>query len=142
MKSTTFKKFICLMLTGMISVGAPIMAAGPVEIRSTDVALVDGIMSGTIVNSAAQPVSGLNLQLLHNDKVIAQATSDENGEFAIRGLRNGGHVLQVGSVQQPVRFCRFHSNDELLLKFLLWSIQILPLHHPIFPICPNLWNKV
>ena len=104
MRFTSFKKPLCLLLTGMISVGAPVMAAGPVEFRSSDVALTDGVMEGTVLNTAARPVFGLKVQLLHGDQVIARATSDENGQFAIRGLRNGGHVLQVGSVQQPVRF--------------------------------------
>ena len=104
MKFTSLKKPLCLLLTGMISVGTPVMAAGPVEIRSSDVSLTDGVLAGTVLNTSAQPVSGLNVHLLHNEKVIASATSDENGQFAIRGLRNGGHVLQVGAVQQPVRF--------------------------------------
>jgi hypothetical protein len=104
MRFSSLKKPLCLLLTGMISVGTPLMAAGPVEFGATDVALADGVMEGTVLNASAQPVSGLNVQLLYGEKVIATATSDENGQFAIRGLRNGGHVLQVGSVQQPVRF--------------------------------------
>lgn len=104
MRFTSLKKPLGLLLTGLVSFGGPAMAAGPVEVRSSDFALTDGVLTGVIVNSAAKPVSGLNLQLIHGDTVIARATSDENGQFAIRGLRNGGHVLQVGAVQHPVRF--------------------------------------
>lgn len=104
MRFTSLKRPLCLLLTGVISLGGPAMAAGPVEIRSSDVSLTDGVLTGIIVNSSAKPISGLNVKLIHGDNVIARATSDENGQFAISGLRNGGHVLQIGTVHQPVRF--------------------------------------
>jgi hypothetical protein len=103
--SRFLRNAIRLFLAGLISVGAPIMAAAPVEIRSTDFTLAQqGILKGTVLNVSAQPVSGVPVHVLHNEKVVASATSDEQGQFSVQGLRNGAHVIQVGSVQQPVRF--------------------------------------
>jgi len=94
-----------LFLAGLISVGSPIMAAGPVEIRSTDITLAQqGTLKGTVLNVSAQPVSGIPVNVLHDETVVATATSDEQGQFSVQGLRKGAHVIQVGSVQQPVRF--------------------------------------
>ncbi len=104
MKLFSLKRSLCLVLSGMMTIGSPLMANGPVEVRTSDFTLNDGVLAGSVLNTSAQPVSGLNVHLLHGDKVVATAVSDENGQFAVRGLRNGNHVLQVGAVQQPVRF--------------------------------------
>lgn len=104
MKLLSLKRSICLVLSGMMTIGSPLMANGPVEVRSSDFTLNEGVLTGSVLNTAAQPVSGLNVHLLHGDKVVATAVSDENGQFAVRGLRNGNHILQVGAEQQPVRF--------------------------------------
>ena len=104
MQFMTIKKSMCLLLASVITASTPAVAAETVNTTSTDVAISDGVLVGTVLNKEAKPVAGLNVQLLHETKVIASATSDEKGQFAIRGLRNGSHVLQVGTVQQPVRF--------------------------------------
>lgn len=96
---------LCLLLAGLMLTGGPVLADGPVEIRAKDVALSDsGSLNGTVLNSAAQPVSDVAIQVLHEGKVVASTKSDAEGKFAIRGLRNGAHVIQVGGIQQPVRF--------------------------------------
>ena len=94
----------CLLLAGLLSVGSPLMAGEPVEIRSSDVALnAGGMLKGTILNTAAQPVAGVAVNVLHEDKVVATSMSNEQGEFTVKGLRNGAHVIKVGETQQAVR---------------------------------------
>lgn len=96
---------LCLLLAGLMLSGGPVLADGPVEVRSKDVALSDsGVLNGTVLNTAAQPVSDVAIQILHEEKVVASTKSDAEGKFAVRGLRNGAHVIQVAGVQQPVRF--------------------------------------
>jgi len=104
MRKYSLKNAICLTLAAVMSVGTPLMGAGPLEIRSTDVALRGGQLTGRVLNTEAQPVAKLPIQLIHEDTVIATVTSDEKGEFAVRGLRSGGHVIRIGSNQHPVRF--------------------------------------
>lgn len=101
----TMRKSISLLLAGLISANSPVFAELPVEIRSTDVTLVQqGLLKGTVLNTSAQPVIGVPVHILHGEAIVASAVSDEEGQFSISGLRNGSHIIQVGSVQQPVRF--------------------------------------
>ena len=94
----------CLLLAGLLSVGTPLMAGEPVEIRSTDVSLhVGGFLKGTVLNTAAQPMAGVPVNVFHEDKVVATAMSDKNGGFIVKGLRNGAHVVKVGTTQKAVR---------------------------------------
>ena len=96
---------ISLFLAGLISVGSPVMAAGPVEIRASDIVLAQpGVLRGTVLNTAAQPVAGISVNVLHGTDVVASATSDEHGQFAVTGLRHGAHEIQVGQTRHPVRF--------------------------------------
>lgn len=97
---------------GTLAVSAdPVSADQPVEMRSADVSLNHGVVVGTVLNRSALPVGNIRVHLIHRDTVIATAISDENGQFVVKGLRNGGHVLQVGANRQPVRF---------------WSVQSAP----------------
>ncbi|MBC7965249.1 MAG: carboxypeptidase regulatory-like domain-containing protein [Fuerstia sp.] len=94
----------CLLLAALLAVGSPVMAGEPVEIRSSDVALnAGGLLNGTVLNTAAQPVAGVAVNVLHEDKVVATAMSNEQGEFSVKGLRNGAHVVKVGTTVQAVR---------------------------------------
>jgi hypothetical protein len=98
------RSFVCLVLAGLLLVGTPVHADGPAEIRAKDVVLADsGMLSGTVLNNTAQRVSDVAIQILHENKVVASTTSRADGRFAVRGLRNGAHVIQVAGVQQPIR---------------------------------------
>lgn len=105
MKSVSLKKATCLFMAALLSVGTPVLAGGPVEIRGTDVSLNGkGALQGTVLNASAQPVEGVDVHILHNDTVVASTTSDKNGNFSVSGLRNGAHTVQVGETRQQVRF--------------------------------------
>ena len=96
---------LSLLLAGLISVGSPAMATGPVEIRASDITLTQpGVLKGTILNTAAQPVAGIRVQVLHENMLVASAASDAHGHFTVTGLRNGVHAIQVGETLHPVRF--------------------------------------
>lgn len=100
----SLRKYTCLLLVGLLCVGNPVVAGDPVEIRSSDVALNDGgLLRGTLLTTAAQPVSGMTVNVLHEQKVVATATSNEKGEFSVKGLRNGAHTIQVGATRHSVR---------------------------------------
>ena len=75
-----------LLLTGLLSVGTPALAGEPVDIRSSDVALgTGGLLNGTVLNTAALPVAGVAVSVLHEDKVVAKSMSNEKGEFTVNG---------------------------------------------------------
>ena len=100
----------CILLAGLLAVGSPVMAGEPVEIRSSDVALnAGGLLKGTVLNTAGQPVAGVAVSILHNEKTVASVLSNETGEFAVKGLRNGAHVVKVGTTQQIVRLWGLNS---------------------------------
>lgn len=100
----TIRKCICSLLAGSLSVGVPLFAGDPVGIRSADVALnTGGLLRGTVLNTAARPVSGISVSVLHDDKTVATVLSDEKGDFSVKGLRNGAHVVQAGTTHQIVR---------------------------------------
>lgn len=81
-----------------------VLAEEPVELRSRDVLLHSGSLSGVVLNRESHPLPGIQVRLLHGKQVIATATSDDNGNFAVHGLRNGGHVVATGDEKELVRF--------------------------------------
>jgi hypothetical protein len=104
MKLASWKKAVCVTLSAVLTLGSPVFAGGPVEIRSTDIALGQGQLTGSVLNAAGQPVGGINVHVLHGASVVATVASNEDGQFVVEGLRNGAHVIQVGASVQPVRF--------------------------------------
>ena len=98
---------ISVVLSTLMLIGSPLLASEAVAIRSSDYLLGhDGVLAGSVLNQSGLPVSGLPVHVLYEDHVIATAFSDENGQFAVQGLRNGQHTVQLGASIQPVRFWR------------------------------------
>ena len=105
MKFSSIRSGVSLLLAMVMLVGSPVLASEAVAIRSSDYLLGhEGVLSGSVLNRSGLPVSGLPVQVLHEDQVIATAVSDEKGQFAVQGLRNGHHTVQLGASRQPVRF--------------------------------------
>ncbi len=103
-------KSISAVLAGLLSVGTPLMAGEPVqintveEVRAFDVVLHSGgVVHGTVLNTEGQPVSGVAVNILHHEATVATTVSNEDGKFAMKGLRNGAHIIEVGAKQQAVR---------------------------------------
>lgn len=100
----TFRKYACLVLAGLLSVGTPVVASEPAEIRTSDVALNEGgLLKGTVLSTTAQPLAGIKINVMHENKLVATSTTNEKGEFTVKALRNGSHVIQVGTNRQSVR---------------------------------------
>jgi len=103
--ATSFaKKIVAGLITALI--GSPVFADETVALRSRDVLLHSGSLSGVVLNRESHPVPGVVVKLMHGKNVIATATSDDNGNFAVHGLRSGGHVVSAGEEKELVRFWR------------------------------------
>lgn len=107
---TSLRNGTCLLVAGMVSVGSPLMAGEPVQIRSTeeirpsDIVLHHGgVLQGTVLNTEGQPVSGVTVKIGHNQNTVAKTLSNAEGKFAVKGLRNGAHMIEVGAKLRPVR---------------------------------------
>jgi hypothetical protein len=101
-----FRNFRPLIVPALIAAltATSVLAEEPVELRSRDVLLHSGSLSGVVLNRESHPLPGIQVRLLHGKQVIAKATSDDNGNFAVHGLRNGGHVVATGEEKELVRF--------------------------------------
>jgi hypothetical protein len=98
-------RLACLTAAVVITVGQPAFATSPAASRSADVTLAaGGVLNGTVVTSTAQPVSATKVTILHGDTTVAEAVTNEAGEFAVKGLRNGAHTVKLANATQPVRF--------------------------------------
>lgn len=84
--------------------GSPVFSSEAVQLRSRDVQLHSGSLSGVVLNRESRPVPGVEVRLMYGKNVIATATSDDNGNFAVHGLRNGGHIVNTGEEKELVRF--------------------------------------
>lgn len=110
MRFNSVRRGVSVVLATVMLVGSPVLASEPVVIRSADYLLgQDGVLAGSVVNHSGLPAAGLPVQVLHKDQVIATAMSDEKGEFAVQGLRNGQHTVRLGASQQSVRFWSNHA---------------------------------
>lgn len=77
----------------------------PAAPRGADVVLQEsGSLRGSVVNELGQPIAAAKVQVLQGDRVVATTTSNEEGRFAVRSLRNGTHVIRVEGAAQVVRF--------------------------------------
>jgi hypothetical protein len=105
MKLSIIRRGISVALSATMLVGSPLLGGETAEVRSADYRLEqDGVLSGSVLNLNGQPVSGLPVEILHENRRIAVAMSDEAGHFAVEGLRNGQHVVKLGATQQAARF--------------------------------------
>ncbi len=105
MRFKSFRRSVSLLLSLTMLVGSPLLASETVVIRSSDYLLgQEGVLAGSVLNQSGVAVAGLPVRVLHEEHVIATAVSDERGQFAVQGLRNGAHTVQLGATKQPVRF--------------------------------------
>lgn len=105
MKMGSVRSLCVLSAIGILLSGLPVQAADSGVIRTADVTLNgEGLLQGTVLTSDAQPIVGATVEIIHADKKVATAVSNEEGQFAVKGLRSGVHVIQCSNTQQPVRF--------------------------------------
>jgi len=69
-----------------------------------DVALGDqGLLLGRAVDQQGQALDGAAVQVFFENSQVAQAMTDQNGNFAVQGLRGGVHRIVAGQSEQVVR---------------------------------------
>jgi hypothetical protein len=95
------------LLAGIACLGllmpAQIMASGPLEptgqaIRTHDILLHGGnVLAGQVVDPQGQPCAAVPVSLQHQGYEVARVDTDENGYFAVRGVRTGVYTLQAAS---------------------------------------------
>lgn len=72
--------------------------SAPASRPITDVSLGEGgLLKGRMVDSQGKPLDGAVITLTQSDRRIAQATTNAQGEFAVRNLKGG--VYQVATPQ-------------------------------------------
>jgi len=81
------------------------------KVQIADVALSNGVMSGKVVDSQGQQISGSVVKVSLGSKVVASAVTNAEGEFAVGDLKSGLYQVSTGETQSVVR---------------LWDGQVAP----------------
>jgi hypothetical protein len=69
-----------------------------------DVALgAQGVLLGHVVDEQGRPLDGATVQVTFRGSVVAQTVADQDGRFAVQGLRGGQHRIVAGKSEQIVR---------------------------------------
>ena len=70
----------------------------------TDVALgAQGVLVGHVVDEQGRALDGATVQVSFGAAVVARTVADQNGRFAVQGLRRGQHRILAGKTEQIVR---------------------------------------
>lgn len=105
MNNSSFRSLIWLAAAGMLLNGIPVHAAQPRGLDTSDVVLDgNGLLVGTVMNSAAQPLSQAKVEILNGQDVVATTHTTSEGHFAVKGLRSGSHIIRCSDSQKVVRF--------------------------------------
>jgi len=85
-----------------ILLSGPVMAGSKGTIKDVELTK-DGTLYGQIYTPEGRVVPNATVQLRYQGKSVAAARSNEQGRFAISGVRGGAHDVVVGAVHSPVR---------------------------------------
>jgi hypothetical protein len=70
----------------------------------TDVALTaGGEFSGQVVDAQGRPQAGTNVMVCKQQQVVATTTTDQQGQFSMRGLQGGMYQVVAGQGMQSFR---------------------------------------
>lgn len=116
LKSAAFS-MVCL---GMMLPQA-VMAAAPVaaKVQIADVSLVNGTLTGKVVNTQGQLLSGSVIKVSLGNREIATAVAGQNGEFAVKNLSSGVYQVSTGQTQAVVRLWEGHAAPPAAKKNIL-----------------------
>lgn len=100
---------LCLACFGMIiPQGALVAAEKPQQqasARMLDVSLTEGgTFSGRIVDTQGRAVKGAKVAVRFQNHIVAQATTNEAGRYAVSGLMGGVHQLETVNGRVSARF--------------------------------------
>ena len=69
-----------------------------------DVSLIDGgVLNGQVVSAQGQVVANAPVSLHHGKSELARTTTDQNGRFAVKGLKGGVYVVSTEGAAGVVR---------------------------------------
>lgn len=71
--------------------------------HGTDVALVDGKLTGKLLTANGQPIDGAVITVLKDGKEVGKAVTTSDGSYSIGDLKTGAHTIQTANGQQQVR---------------------------------------
>ena len=71
--------------------------------HGTDVALVDGQLTGKLLTANGQPIDGAVITVLKDGKEVGKAVTTSDGSYRIGDLKTGAHTIQTANGQQQVR---------------------------------------
>jgi len=77
--------------------------AAPKISHGTDVALVDGKLTGKLLTANGQPIDGAVITVLKDGKEVGKAVTTSDGSYSIGDLKTGAHTIQTANGQQQVR---------------------------------------
>jgi hypothetical protein len=77
--------------------------AAPKISHGTDVALVDGKLTGKLLTANGQPIDGAVITVLKDGQEVGKAVTTSDGSYSIGDLKTGAHTIQTANGQQQVR---------------------------------------
>ncbi|MFO1005995.1 MAG: carboxypeptidase-like regulatory domain-containing protein [Planctomycetaceae bacterium] len=77
--------------------------ATPKVSHGTDVALVEGKLTGKLLTANGQPIDGAVITVLKDGKEVGKAVTTSDGSYSIGDLKTGAHTIQTANGQQQVR---------------------------------------
>ncbi|MCA9083666.1 MAG: carboxypeptidase regulatory-like domain-containing protein [Planctomycetaceae bacterium] len=80
----------------------PVMAGTNAIIKDVELS-ADGTLYGKVVSPEGRAFSEAVVQLRYQGNTVAAAKSNQEGLFAISGVRGGAHELAVGTLRSPIR---------------------------------------
>ena len=100
---------LCLACLGMIVPQGALVAAETKAqqptVRMLDLKLTEGgKLTGQVVNAQGQVVRNAVVAVRYQNHVVAKATTDASGRYAVQGLRSGVHELETINGRVPARF--------------------------------------
>ena len=104
---------------------APLFGADSVTslaVAVQDVRLQDeGLLVGRAVTSQGAVRENVKVAVAFQGKTVAEATTNRNGVFAVKGLRGGVHVVQSDGKQEVVRLWTADAAPEAAAEGLVLS---------------------
>jgi hypothetical protein len=104
MKRILFDLALCGASCGFVAPSFGADSTTSLAVAVQDVRLQDqGLLVGRAVTNQGAARENVKVAVAFQGKTVAQATTNQNGMFAVKGLRGGVHVVQSEGKQEVVR---------------------------------------